>query len=220
MVANAAGARATSASTSRCSRDVRHRHIEQQEPAARVRRPAGRRRRVSRCGGTPPDRRPTPTETARRHARTDAPDRRRCREAGARAAGVTIASASSSSVRARARGNPGVAGHRRKVRQRLVGVRIEEGPRRHRLDAEPGRRRQPFAREQRRREPGRQLRQAEAIQAERGAPRPRPLAHEVVGGAARRRHDQHFSGGRRLEKKAAGGVEPDRGRRGFDDLQQ
>ena len=200
-------------------RDVHHRHIEQQEPAARV--------RVLPVGGGPcgaaEERRPinggrrlkllVDTLEQMREISADVGKRPHARRCHHRQRQVFQRAREG----ARESRRPG---HRRKIRQRLVGVRIEEGPRRHRLDAQPGRRRQPFARQQRRRQPGRKLRQAEAIQPEGGAPRPRLRAHEVVGGAARRRHDQHFSGGRRLEKKTAGGIEPYRGRRRFDDSQQ
>jgi len=106
---------------------------------------------------------------------------------------------------------------RREVGQRLVATGVEQGPRGHRLHAEPRCLRQAVARKERRREPGGQLRQAETILAEGGPARSTERAREVVGRAARLGDDQDFCSGRRLEDEGARGVDPCRRGRGGDD---
>ena len=78
----------------------------------------------------------------------------------------------------------GRSGDRREVRQRAVPVRIEQRSRRHRLDTERRGCRETLSCEQRRREPRRQLRQTEAIEAKRRASAAGDQAREVVGRTA------------------------------------
>jgi hypothetical protein len=83
----------------------------------------------------------------------------------------------------RSRQRAGESGHsrdRREVRQRAVPIRVEQRPRRHRLDTERGGCREPLPRQQRRCEPRGQLRQAEAIEAKRRAAAAGDQACEVV----------------------------------------
>jgi hypothetical protein len=114
----------------------------------------------------------------------------------------------------------GHRGNRGKIGQTPIGCRVEERARRYRLHAKRGRWRHAIAREPRRRQPRRQLREAESIQTERGSTTAaRNVAREIIGRPARSRDDQRFSGGRRIEQELAGGLNPDRRRRGGDDLQ-
>ncbi len=94
----------------------------------------------------------------------------------------------------------------RDVGQSVRLARVEGDARRHGLGAETRRGRQAAARELERRHPRGELPEAEAVQAERGAPRDGDLAHQLVGRLARRADHQHLARRRaRLDKRARRG---------------
>ena len=189
---------------------VHHRHVEQQEPAARVRAlriGRGSRRRPQECGAIDGGRRLKLLVEALEKVRQivadvrEPPQRRRQH----RRQGQLLERARQGAREPRHRRD------RREVGQRLVAIGVEQRARGHRLHAEARRLRQAVPREQRRREPRGQLRQAETILPEGGPARATELTREVVGRAARRGDDQDFCGGGRLEDEPARGVEPSRG---------
>jgi hypothetical protein len=115
---------------------------------------------------------------------------------------------------------PGHRGDRREVGQAPIGRGVEQRARRHRLHAERGRRRHAIAGEQRCRQPRGQLRQAESIQTERRSARPRPTSRAKSSAAPREaENDQRFCRKEDVEQELSRGLNPDRRRRGGDNVQ-
>ena len=176
-----------------------HRHVEQEQRAAR-----GTRRRTPRPPRTasrdrwPMRRRTGPRIASSSRARSGPPSGKACK-----AAVPTRASSSSCRVRARARGKPGVPATGPKYSELVISTGFERGARRHRFAADERHRRDAARRQDRRRQPCRELRQAEAMQADRPAARGRDGAGQVVGGATRGRDDQRHHGPPRARRPSA-----------------
>ena len=132
---------------------------------------------------------------------------------------ATPASRSSCSVAARARGKPGARRHRLEVAQRGIASGIECRPRRHRLRAEPRSWREAVARQFHDRRARRELRQAEAMQAEGGRPGCGNGTRQVVCRAARRADDRGRMIWGTLAEKRRRSVHSHGGRRRFDNAE-
>ena len=111
------------------------------------------------------------------------------------------------------------AGHRSKVSELFISTGFERGARRHRFAADERHRRNPPRRQDRRRQPCRELRQAEAMQTDRPAARGRDGAGQVVGRTTRGRDDQDTRPVRARGDPGAGFGQARRGVRGFDETQ-
>ena len=127
--------------------------------------------------------------------------------------------------RARQRaGEAGCSRDRREVLEAIVARCLERGPRRDRLAADERDRGNAASREHRRRQPRRELGDAEAVETDRAAARHRHRPREVVRGTARGGHDQHARGVRACGDPGPGFGKPlrcvgcfDEAERGMDD---
>ena len=136
-----------------------------------------------------------------------------------RRSAATPAIASSCSVRASARGKPGVPATASKYVELALLARIEGRARRDRLGADERRRRDAAGGEHGRGEPRRELGEAEAMQAGRRALRERHLPRQIVRRAARCRDDERAAM-RPRDQPGLRLTQADRGFSAFDDAER